>query len=207
MIKAVIFDIDGVLIDSLEANIKFFQDLLLKAGYKAPTREEYIPIFHLSMKDVIKRFTKSASEEEIMRIWRMGERRDVDYPVNLITMPEDAEKTIKALSKKYFLALVTNRIRNSIYEIPQLAKLKGYFKVAVSFEDTKNHKPHPEPLLLASKRLNLKPQSIVYIGDAENDVKAAKAAGMKIITYPKLLKGANASISSFKELSKLTLSL
>jgi phosphoglycolate phosphatase-like HAD superfamily hydrolase len=40
MIKAVLFDIDGVLLDSFETNLKFFQDLLTKAGHRPPTREE-----------------------------------------------------------------------------------------------------------------------------------------------------------------------
>jgi len=69
MIKALVFDIDGVLIDSFDANLKFFQDLLSKAGYKPPTKKEYSPIFHLSMLDVVRICTKSADEKEIKRVW------------------------------------------------------------------------------------------------------------------------------------------
>ena len=59
MIKAVIFDIDGVLLDSFEANLKFFQDLMIKFGYLPPTKEEVPPIFHLNMWDAIRSLTKS----------------------------------------------------------------------------------------------------------------------------------------------------
>ena len=69
MIKAVIFDIDGVLLDSFEANLKFFQDLMIKFGYRPPTREEFPPIFHLNMWDAIEALTKSDSEVEIRKIW------------------------------------------------------------------------------------------------------------------------------------------
>lgn len=201
MIKAIVFDVDGVLIDSLEANIKFIQDLMRKAGYKPPTRKQYTAIFHLNMMDVIKHLTKSQSEKEIKRIWKIGASRDVAYPTELIKIPKDAEETIKLLSKKYLLAIVTNRVKAGLYEIPQLAKLKRYFKVAVSYEDTINHKPHPEPLLLAAKRLGVNPNESVYVGDAESDIKAARATGMKIISYPKRLERADAWVSSFKELS------
>ena len=45
MIKAVFFDIDGVLLDSFEANLKFYSTLMIKFGFKAPTRENFPDIF------------------------------------------------------------------------------------------------------------------------------------------------------------------
>lgn len=71
MIKAVLFDVDGVLINSLEANTKFLQDLLSKAGYRQPSQEEYKAVFHNTLKDAIRILTKSDSEAEIQKIWEM----------------------------------------------------------------------------------------------------------------------------------------
>src|SRR3990167_6881327 len=116
MSKAVIFDIDGVLLDSFEANLKFFQDLMIKFGYRPPRRKEFPPIFHLNMWDAIKILTKSDSEEEIRKIWEAGRDSEIDYPVELLKIPEGAEEAIKGLSKNYTLAIVTNRIRDSVYE-------------------------------------------------------------------------------------------
>lgn len=185
MIKAVIFDIDGVLLDSFEANLKFFQDLMTRTGYRPPTRKEFPAIFHLSMLDAIKVLTKSIAEEEIKRIWEMGRSREVGYEFKLLTMPENAEKVTETLAKNYLLGIVTSRVKESVYEFPRLAKLEKYFKVAVSYQDTTNHKPHPEPLLLAADKLKVKPEECVYIGDVVNDIKAARAAGMKVIIYSK----------------------
>jgi HAD superfamily hydrolase (TIGR01549 family) len=181
MIKAVLFDIDGVLLDSFDANVKFYQDLLVLAGYQQPTREAFIPFFHVTMKDVIRTFTKSTSEEEITRIWEMGHR--LSYPYGLLKIPVDAEETIKQLSNNYALGIVTSRIRGGIYKIPLLKKLQKLFHVTVAYEDTITHKPDPAPLFLACEKLHINPQDAVYIGDVENDILAAKAAGMKSILY------------------------
>jgi len=204
MIKAVIFDIDGVLIDSFEANLKFYQDLMSKAGYRPPTREEFPPFFHLALMDAIRALTRSSSEKEIKRIFELAKSREVKYPVELLGMPKSIEKVITALSKKYLLGIVTSRIRESVYEAPKLAKLQEYFKVAISYQDTVSHKPHPEPLFLAAKKLGIKSEEAVYIGDVENDIKAGKAADMKVIAYSKnKLANADACTSSFENLPEL----
>ena len=204
MIRAVIFDIDGTLLDSFEANFKFYQDLMDKTGYRQPTREEFPEFFHVTMMDAIKAFTKSDSDGEIKRIWEIGKSREVKYEVDLLTMPDGAEEVVDKLSKKYSLGVVTSRIKESVYESPLLAKLEKYFKVTVSYQDTAHHKPHPEPLLFAARKLGVKPEECVYIGDVDNDIKAARAAGMKVIIYSKnRFNQADLCTSYFKDLPKL----
>jgi HAD superfamily hydrolase (TIGR01549 family) len=208
MIKAVLFDIDGVLLDSFAANLKFYQDLMIKAGYEPPTKEEFSKLFHVTLMDVIKILTKSTSEDEIMRIWKMGQSRQVKTQVELYKMPNGVDKVIKDLSKIYLLGIVTSRIKEYIYEAPGLAKLQKYFKVAITYQDTIKHKPNPEPLLLACQKLNVLPDETVYIGDVENDIIAGKAAGTKTILYSKnYLEGADLYTSVFTKLLVLIKSL
>jgi pyrophosphatase PpaX len=204
MIKAIIFDVDGVLIDSFKANLKFFTDLMPKFGYPAPTKEEYMAIFHMPMIDVIKTLSKSQSNEEIEKMYKAGMSREIDYNLLLLKMPDQAKETIQTLSKKYKLGIVTGRIRKSVFEGSDLARLKKCFKVVVAYEDTVNHKPDPEPLLLAAEKLAVFPKECVYIGDAENDIAAARAARMKSILYSKVVStNANAHTSVFAELPKI----
>jgi phosphoglycolate phosphatase-like HAD superfamily hydrolase len=54
MIKVVLFDVDGVLINSFEANLIFYQDLLNFLGFPSMTRDEYQKLFHKTMEDVIR---------------------------------------------------------------------------------------------------------------------------------------------------------
>lgn len=204
MIKAIIFDIDGVLLDSFEANFKFIKDLMSRFGYRPPTREEFPAIFHLSLFDTIKKLTGLSSEEEIRRMIEMRKSHEVRYPLELLSAPEKAAATIDILSKKYLLGIVTSRIRESVFEAPKMAALKKYFPVSISYEDTINHKPHPEPLLLAVSQLGVKPEEAVYIGDVQNDIEAARAAGMKVIIYSKNdLPEADIRTDSFASLPEL----
>lgn len=207
MIKAVLFDVDGVLIDSFVANWTFFQDLMIRFGYKPPTQEQYKGMFHLSMKDAIVALTHLTDEDEIHKIWDAGRSRKVSYHTELMTLPADAKETIQMLAKKYLLGIVTSRVKEGVYEAPQLAELKPLFKTTVTYQDTVNHKPHPEPLLLAAKHLGVAPAAAVYVGDAQTDMRAAKSAGMKFIAYTNPALEADAHVQSFGQIPDFVASL
>lgn len=161
------------------------------------------------MYEIIKTLTNSASENKVKEIWEAGLKRDdatneVRYPIELLKIPEGAHEVIEALNKHYLLAIVTSRTKEGIYSIPSLAKMAKHIQTTISYQDTKNHKPHPEPLLLAAEKLNIRPEEAVYIGDAATDMMAAKAAMMKFITYArKPLPGSDAYTFSFPKLPDL----
>jgi HAD superfamily hydrolase (TIGR01509 family) len=201
MIKAIIFDIDGVLIESKKANIRFYQNLLGKSGYKVPSDVEIAKLSHMTMWDTIKTLTKEKSKDKIKKIWQLGHK--IKYPTNSLRVPKHSNESIRALSKSYKLGIVTSRIRRGVDMVFQVSKIRRYFDVIVSFEDYTNPKPNPEPLLVALKRLKLSSEEAVYIGDAKSDIKAAKAANMKVISYPKRLNGADAVLRDFKDLPSI----
>ena len=205
MIKAVIFDVDGVLIDSTIANTKFYHNLFDFFGYQIPNDSDLQSMFNLSMMDIIRTISKLSDENEIQRIWEYGkDHKNEIYPLDLLTYPVNIDRVIEKLSKKYILGIVTSRVRGGIYMIPELAKLKQYFKNEIYFEDTVKHKPDPEPLILSATRLNVLSEEAVYIGDMESDAQAAKSAGMKIIIYSKNnLSGADGLTSDFTQLPRL----
>ncbi len=184
MIKAVVFDVDGVLIDSFNANAAFFHNLAVATGYSPISREHYKSLFHLTMLDVIAVFAVGASEERIQEIWEMGRtQRDKLYPKDLLSYPNGRDECIDALRKNYQLGIVTSRVRGSVFSFPQLKNIESHFSTVVYFEDTEKHKPDPEPLLLCAQKMGLDSSEIVYVGDAATDIQSARAAGMKIIEY------------------------
>lgn len=199
MIKAIIFDVDGVLLDSFESNLSFYQELMKVAGYPQPTRAQYLDMNHLPMWDVIRILTKLTDDAKIMKIWKQGKALLYDGvpPV----MPDGAADAVKNLSVHYQLGIVTSRVREHIFTEAGLGDIKKYFKAAVGYEDTAKHKPFPDPLLLAAKKLKVLPEECVYIGDALTDVQAGNAAGMRVIFYGKERpEGAIANAKDFKEI-------
>lgn len=201
MVKAVLFDVDGVLADSFEATYHFFQDLYSSFGYSTQTKEEYAKNFSMTMKDQIRLYT-NAAEEEVEKIWNEGKDRDVDS--SLMKVPEHSVDIVEALSREYPLGIVTSKMNVNIFKAPQMKTIEGYFKTAIGYDDVKNHKPHPEPLFLAAKNLGVSPGDCVFIGDMESDFTAGRAAGMKVIMFRNSsVEGADAYATSFLELPTL----
>ncbi len=197
MLKAIIFDVDGVLLDSFESNIKYLNELFIKFGYPKLTGNDYSSMFHLPSYDVIKEWTKLNDEGKIKKIIAYGDTLPMDSNVE---MPPEAREALHLLKKKYRLGIVTGRQRDNIFE-GKLSGCKNLFDVAVGYEDTANHKPSPEPLLLAVKKLKVLPEECVYIGDAMTDVEAGNVARIKVISYGKeKLRGSVAHARNFKEL-------
>ncbi|MDO8650417.1 MAG: HAD family hydrolase [Candidatus Berkelbacteria bacterium] len=199
-IKAVIFDVDGVLVDSKNANAIFFQTLLKKAGYADISHEEAISCFHLPMWQVIEKLTHSTDQEEIKRIWEMG--HDPSLRDNsLLEFPDQLENVLEKLHKEYKLAIVTSRIKAGMEALFSSREIRHLFDVVVTFEDYTNPKPHPEPLDTALKKLGVDSSEAIYIGDSPTDIEAAKAAGMRSIFLSREdHPNAVATIKEFKEL-------
>jgi HAD superfamily hydrolase (TIGR01662 family) len=202
MLKAIIFDIDGVLADSFEANLKFTNDILKYGNFPKLKRSDYKKQFHLSLHKILQKHTKlpKAQFENFFN----KTYKHIEYPFNLLKKPLHSDKVIYKLSKKYKLAIVTSRFEKGVERYFTFSKLEHLFKVIVHHSHFKNPKPHPEPLQVALKRLKIKPTEAVYIGDSLTDLQAAKAAKMKSILFSKKnIKGADFKINKFNDLLKL----
>lgn len=201
MKKAVLFDVDGVLLDSLDANGQFYRDIMKHAGYPEPTMEQIKNIFHLMLKDGIRELT-GAPQEEALHIWQ--ETYTLPYPAHLLKLQPGVTETLDTLRQSHALGVVTSRTARGIGVFFSFSKLEPYFDVVIGCEDVKNPKPHPEPLLLAASRLGVSPADAVYVGDAHTDVEAAKAAGMKAVAFhERWHPGSDARTTSFAGLPEV----
>jgi len=186
MIKVVLFDVDGVLIDSAEANCKFHSFLNKKFGGRELTLEEYKErFFSRTMKENTKECCPNLNEKELEEACRYGAQM---YPTfhKYIKIKPHVVEILKILSKKFRLGIVTGRVETIILKDLDIEK---YFEHQVTIKDYKNPKPHPEPLLVALKKFGVKPEEAVYVGDQWNDAETAKNAGLKSIIYGKATKG------------------
>ena len=200
MLKAVLFDIDGTIVDSKEANIAFCQQIFQAAGYTPPEPERVSSLFHLPMTQLIEALATHLSAQEVQKLVAL--RKNVSYPVNLQKIPLHSKKILQSLSSMYKLAIVTSRSQQGAKNYFSSAKSQDFFSTIVAIDDVQNPKPHPEPLLLATQRLGVDVREAVYIGDTHVDVAAAKAAKMKVILRS-TVPGADAYFTSFLQLPEI----
>lgn len=203
-LQAVLFDIDGVLVNSKEANAAFLQALVQKAGYLEMPKKVLDQQFHTPLKLALRELLH-ADDDEVERIMALSSDPGIRQP-HLLRFPDELQDILEDLAKQYRLGVVTSRMRRGMTEILELANIHGMFEVSVGYEDAPRPKPHPDPLLVALEQLGLSPEVAVYIGDGHSDIDAAHAAGMRsIFLSPHTHEHATTHIKNFNELRKVLL--
>lgn len=170
-IKAIVFDWDGTLrpVDLFriyEAHLKIYKLLGIKQNGHYESFEKY-----LEWKGIPDEFYKNGRREKAQRIFHSH----YDQFVPLFPW---TECVIKKLSKKYYLAILSNSAEFAIEE--QLRELSEYFNIIIGCLTVKNMKPHTEGLNRIMNELQLKPKNILLIGDTKTDIKTAENAGVKL---------------------------
>ncbi len=198
MLRAILFDVDGVLLDSSAANAAFYRELYTQAGGTGSI-EELLKVNHLAMADMLHRFFPEKSHEEIRELVKLGDTIDAGY--ELLSLAPGADTIIPNLARDHKLALVTNRTREGIEELWTLSGLQKYFSASAAYGDTERHKPDAEPVRFALSRLGVEPNKAVFIGDAQTDLQAGQAAGVPVIIIgPEHWPGALQTVPSFTDL-------
>lgn len=179
MVKAVIFDVDGVLVDSRDGNLLFYKQLIQAAGYPVPSDEAILSRFHLSLRQTLHEIL-GVDNTELDRLRGLAQNSSI-RGAELNKYPAELKELLTRLHQKYKLAIVTSRLRFGMEEIFDAVAIRELFDVVVTFEDYAKPKPDPEPLLVSLERLGVAAGEAVYIGDSRTDIEAAKQAGVQSI--------------------------
>ncbi|VVC01681.1 Phosphoglycolate phosphatase [uncultured archaeon] len=177
-LRAIIFDIDGVLADSRAAVVLNTKTLLHEYGINVlDSRVERMSSAH-SAESVLISLVPSLEGNEALRK-EMLARLSVITAQNLhLVKPTPIASKLPSLSKKYLLAAASNRKSSARMVLEKLGILRHFSAVVTSAEAPV--KPDPTMIRLALQRLGVKPQEAVFIGDNKEDRLAGEAAGTKV---------------------------
>ncbi len=202
MIRAILFDVDGVLLDSAAANAEFFREFFRRISGALPAGAELPSNNHLSLDATLRRVYPQATADDIQRWVALSDT--IEAGAELLRPIPGVLEVIPQLSKVFQLGIVTNRIKPHLVELWRVVPYEADFSAIAAFEDTQEHKPHPEPLLYALKKLRVSPPEAVFIGDAKSDLQAGQAAGVRVIILgTEQWPGALATVNSLLEIPAL----
>lgn len=170
--RAILYDIDGTLLDTYEMNTASLSSVLVEAGYAAPSDDDLKRYYTMPGMDTLLELNVDDPEALYAR-WVERANTYTSIPFEEI---ESLFEVAQHLGLKQ--GVVSSKMRKQ-YGIDVVARgWDRYFEVSILKDDTQHHKPHPEPLLKACTNLGLNPSEVVYVGDALNDYLACQAAGM-----------------------------
>ncbi len=185
MESAIIFDNDGVIIDSEPLHIE--ADLLTLQSYGIELQPEalhrFIGVKDLEMWRILKEELALPNSPEVLREKKEQLRDRIFLPERLVPIPGIPElfETVRRAGWK--IAVASSSARTLIGPWLQLMGLMSFLDAFVTGEDVRHGKPHPEPYQLAAARLGLLPEDCVAVEDSPHGVASAKNAGCRCIGF------------------------
>jgi len=185
-IEAVIFDMDGVLVDSEPLHREIGHRMLGELGIAA-TREVFNRFTGITtrsmMRTLVGEYNLEHDPELLTRQYNSQFLEGIKTSHGL-KLYNGVEAVLSELKREGLpVALASSSTRQCIEEILKRFGITNYFDVIVSGDDGSNSKPHPEIFLKAAKKLGVKPEACAVIEDSTNGVAAARRAGMYCIGF------------------------
>ena len=178
---AVLWDLDGVLVDSSREHFAAFRALMEEQG-RSLSEEEFAPLFGLQNDDILRRLLgEDLSREELDEL---AERKEALFRErirdNVRPLPGASELARRLHEAGGRQAIVSSTPRANIDLILDALGLAAVFSVRIAAEDAERGKPDPQGFLLAAERLGVAPERCVVLEDAPEGIEAGKAAGMAV---------------------------
>lgn len=181
--KAVIYDCDGVILDSIESNYIFYNrimDGLGRARIDRTCTESEQVLHTYSYQNVIEHFFGNDPEKE--KALAIGKTIRYRELMPYMRREDELVETLTALKGHVDLAICTNRA-SSMEMIIEDFGLEGFFGCIMTAGKVENPKPHPEPLMKILDHYGITAQEALFVGDSAVDMQAAAAAGVPFIAY------------------------
>lgn len=175
--KLLIFDCDGVMFDSHDANIAYFNRCLEIGGYEPLSGDSVEKIIFMSVRQLLSEIMPD--ENEVERVFQISQAVDYGEFIPMLEPLFDFNRVFGELRKSHYLAVATNRGRSllSLFNYYNFYDMI-HFKVSTLEAPPK---PAPDMLIRCADYFGLRPDDAVFIGDADPDRRAAENAGMNFL--------------------------
>lgn len=185
--KLVIYDCDGVMLDTLDSNYIFYNSVMEHLGRPQLDRSDLIArnVLHTySFNNVMEYFF--AGDDRRDEAWAFAKTIHYQDLAPFMRMEDGLIETLDRLKDSVALAVCTNRA-TSMEMIIEDFGLSGYFSCVMTASQVVNPKPHPEPLLKVLEHFGIEAGEALFVGDGEVDMLSARDAGVPFIAYKSLL--------------------
>ncbi|MBO9125370.1 MULTISPECIES: HAD family hydrolase [unclassified Rhizobium] len=183
-LKAIIFDMDGVLIDAREWHYEALNRALELFGYTIPLHEHLTIFDGLPTRRKLEILTTTRGLPEALHGF-INEMKQLYTTEMIHTKCKPTFKQEYALARLredgYRLAVASNSIKSTVSLMMSRAALDGYLEFQLSNEDVKHGKPSPEIYVKAITMMGLTPEECLIVEDNENGIKAAKGSGAHVM--------------------------
>lgn len=178
-LRAVVFDCDGVLFDSLSANTAFYNAILAALGLPAMSPLEEA----LSHRMATRQFFESCFPDDpalVARARAVAQEMDYGPFYGQMRPVEGLHEVLEGLRGRYRLAMATNRGQTA-HEVVDRFGLRPWLEFTIGHHEVPRPKPWPDMLERCLEHFGLAPEEALYVGDAISDREAAEAAGLYFV--------------------------
>jgi len=173
-LEAVVFDVDGMLLDTREFIFQAYEDTLQRFGHQVPSRADISKEIGRSLQDCYLAFAPNGDIEALCVAHDTFQ--NTPEKIGLITAYPGVPEMLQILKDNGMKLAVFSSRKLTLVSSLQQAGIAEYFEVIVQGDEVTHHKPHPEGLFKALGGLEVQPNHAAMIGDAAVDILAGKAA-------------------------------
>jgi beta-phosphoglucomutase len=183
-IKAILFDMDGVLIDAKDWHYEALNQALSLFGMQISRYDHLITYDGLPTKKKLEMLTLERGLPRALHSFINDMKQEFTFQLGYVNCKPtfNHQFALSNLKKRgYKMAACSNSIRKTIEIFFERAAINNYFEFYLSNQDVKESKPNPEMYLEAMKRLGVSPDECLILEDNENGIKAARASGAHLL--------------------------
>lgn len=175
MYDTVLFDLDGTLTDSLplirQTYLQVFREMDIPWG-----EDDVMKLIGLPLREIGRKMAGEEKKDDFFALYQKYYK--IAHHQFMRCFPGIPDVLERLSSLGYTLGVVTSKSRQGTELTLDFLKIKHYFTVVITADDTEKHKPAPDPVLAALGALQTNPQNAVFVGDSPFDIVSGNQAGV-----------------------------